>query len=153
MLARWRCLCLVGAGAAVQETESAVVRALIQRAPFCCSSSGNRPQEAAAAAKALAAARQSSNDEGELQGMLAELRRSLASEQAARAAAYQEKALIAIELEAKQRRFADQLAAAQAAAGAAQAQLAEADGRYQAAVDELRAERQRMVALQASAEG
>lgn len=87
-----------------------------------------------------------------------QLQRSLASEREAREAAYQERSLIQIELEAKQRRFDAALDAARAQAEQAAASLAaaeqaraEAEERCKEATEALQAERGRLGALQVGA--
>ena len=84
-----------------------------------------------------------------------QLQRSLASEREAREAAYQERSLIQIELEAKQRRFEHALDAARAQAEQASAELAsaeqaraEAEARCREATEALQAERRRLAELQ-----
>lgn len=86
-----------------------------------------------------------------------QLQRSLASEREAREAAYQERSLIQIELEAKQRRFDHALDSARAQAEQAAAALAaaeqlraEAEARCREATEALQAERGRLAELQVS---
>lgn len=80
--------------------------------------------------------------------MLDELRRSLASEREARESAYQERSLMQIELEAKQRRWEGVLEESKRQAEEAGARLAEAHARAEDAAQQLAAERTRLAGLQ-----